>query len=199
MARFQLSRSRRAVSVALAAAVVVVGALWASGTFDTPLDAHLLSVGQMPTGWAAYNVSGNGLGCLGTSLAPVGEAPTARATIGFDYGGSIPAVVERLANYPNATTAYRSIVGNLIACTTLSGQSGGQALSGTVGPLSFPRFADASEAFEANFALGGTHLGEELVIVRKGNTIMAFDEGGNPSLIPSQCQGFVEKALMKLP
>jgi ABC-type sugar transport system substrate-binding protein len=198
MRRFQVSRSRRRVFAALIGVIMAGAALGIYASISQPLSSHLLSVDQVPAGWSVYAETGNGPGCLGTAIKPTGISRTASAAIGFEYNGDIPALVERLATYSDATTAYRKIASALTACKVLSGLSG-QTSPGTVGRMNLPHFGDVSEAFRANFVVGEVQLGEDLLIVRKGNTIMAIDEGGLAPVNASQFQGFAKKALAKLP
>jgi hypothetical protein len=92
----------------------------------------LLSISQMPTGWAVYSGSSNGLGCLANVLEPKGIKQTARATVEFEDNGSVPAVVERLVTFRNAKIGYQKIVSHLQGCKHLSGTASGQTFSGTV-------------------------------------------------------------------
>jgi len=117
----------------------------------------------------------------------------------FEDSGRLPAVVERLVTFSNAKTGYTKVVAKLTACKHLSGETGGQKFSGTVGSASFPRFGDDSAAFEANFTVQGELLGEDLVIVRKGNIVMGIDEGNFPPVDVNQFQALVNKAVAKLP
>ena len=191
---------RTLATIAFAAALLVPsGILSTAASASTPnLSAKLLSIGQMPTGWAVYNEPSNGLGCLANILEPKGIKQTASASVEFENNGSVPAVVERLSTFANATTAYQKIVANLAGCKHLSGTTNGQKFSGTVGQASFPHYGNASAAFEATFTIQGESLGEDILIVRKGSIVMGIAEGDYPPVDVSQFQGFVAKAIKKL-
>jgi hypothetical protein len=162
------------------------------------LSAMLLSIGQMPTGWAVYNGPNTGLGCLANILEPKSIKLTAKASVEFDGNGSLPVVIERLATFTNAKTGYKKIVANLTACKRLSVTTGGQKVSGTVGQMSFPHYGNASEACEASLTLQGMAYGEDFLIVRKGSITMDIEEGDLPSVNVSQFQGFVKQAITKV-
>jgi hypothetical protein len=190
-------------TIAFAAALLVPACLL--GTVATvasasppKLSTMLLSIGQMPTGWGVYNEPSNGLGCLANVLEPKGIKQTAKASVEFVDNGSFPAVVERLATFTNAKAAYKKIDANLTACKHLSGTTGGQKFSGTVGQMSFPHYGNESAAFWANFTIQGAKYGEDLLIVRKGNIVMGIDEGNLAPVNVSQFQGFVKKAIKKV-
>jgi hypothetical protein len=188
-----------AFTTALVLATGLLGTVaTAAGASPPKLKAMLLSIGQMPTGWGVYNEPSNGLGCLANVLEPKGIKQTAKASVEFVDNGSFPAVVERLATFTNAKTAYKKIDANLTACKHLSGTTGGQKFSGTVGQMSFPHYGNESAAFWANFTIQGAKYGEDLLIVRKGNIVMGIDEGNLAPVTVSQFQGFVKKAIKKV-
>jgi hypothetical protein len=195
---------RTVVIMAFAAALIVpvglLGTVATAASASPPnLAAMLLKIGQMPTGWAVYSGSSNGLGCLANVLEPKSIKQTARASVEFVDEQNFPAVTERLATFRIAKTGYKKIVANLTACTRLSGTTGDEKFTGTVGQMSFPHYGDASKAFEASLTVEGMAYGETIVIVRKGNVVMDFEEADIPSVDVSQFQGFVEKAVAKLP
>jgi hypothetical protein len=168
----------------------------------------LLSIGQMPTGWAVVDKSsgsgsgsssGAALGCLnGSILEPQGVKQTAFANVDFELLGNPPAVGEGLATYTNAQAAYKKIVANLAACKRLNGKMNGDPAKGTLGQMSFPHYGNASMAFAATFTVEGVRFGEVLVIVRKGSIVMGMYEGDFAPVDVSQFQGFVKKAVAKL-
>ena len=154
---------RTLATIALAAALVVpTGFLSTAAKLDAAPLAKLLSIGQMPTGWAVYNEPSNGLGCLANILEPKGIKQTASVSVEFENNGSVPAVVERLSTFANATTAYQKIVANLAGCKHLSGTTNGQKFSGTVGQASFPHYGECKRGIR-----GELHCSEH--ITRRGH------------------------------
>lgn len=189
-----------------AALVVLTGFL---GTFATSasasppkLKAMLLSIGQMPTGWSLDNSFGGkvALGCYTDNAVPKGVKQTAAATANFQGKGGFPAVGEKLATFTNATASYNEAVANLVDCKHFSGTSGGEKVTGgTVEQMSFPHYGNASDAFVVIFTISGMRFYQDLLYVRKGSIVMAFFEGNLRSVNVSQFQGFVKKAVAKLP
>ena len=118
----------------------------------------------------------------------------------FQGKGGFPAVGERLATFTNATTGYNEAVANLVDCKHFSGTSGGEKVTGgTVEQMSFPHYGNASDAFVVIFTISGMRFYQDLLYVRKGSIVMAFFEGNLRSVNVSQFQGFVKKAVAKLP
>ena len=191
---------RTLATIAFAAALLVPsGILSTAASASTPnLSAKLLSIGQMPTGWAVNNTPGNGLGCLAKILEPKAVKQTASVSVEFEDNGNVPEVSESLATFANAKTGYQKIVANLTTCKRLSGTTGGQKFSGSVGQASFPHYGNASAAFEATFTIQGESLGEDILIVREGSIVMGIAEGDYPPVDTGQFQGFIAKALKKL-
>jgi hypothetical protein len=185
----------------VAAAVALSMGMMSSASASTPkLSSELLSVGQMPTGWSVDNSSssGSGVGCLANILEPKGIKQISHAGVALDDNGNTPLVTEKLSTYSNATTAYKKIVATLSACKRVSGTSGGAKTTGTVGQMSFPHYGNASAAFSLSLVIQGTTVGDDLLIVRKGNVVMGIQEADIPPLDVSQFQGFVVKALAKV-
>ena len=205
--------NRILATIALAAAPLMLTGLLsiaptAASTSPPKLSAMLLSIGQMPTGWAVVDKSsgsgsgsssGAALGCLnGSILEPQGVKQTAFANIDFELLEDLPAVGEQLSTYTNAQAAYTKIVAKLAACKRLNGKMNGDPAKGTFGQMSFPHYGNASEAFAARFTVGGVTLGEVLVIVRKGSIVMGIYESDFAPVDVSQFQGFVVKAVKKV-
>src|ERR1035437_4436167 len=185
----------------VAAAVALSMGMMSSASASTPkLSSELLSVGQLPTGWSVDNSSssGSGVGCLANILEPKGTKQISHAGVALDENGNTPLVTEKLSTYSNATTAYKKIVATLSACKRVSGTSGGAKTTGTVGQMSFPHYGNASAAFSLSLVIQGTTVGDDLLIVRKGNVVMGIQEADIPPLDVSQFQGFVVKALAKV-
>jgi hypothetical protein len=159
----------------------------------------LLTVAQMPTGWAVDNSPGSGFGCLSHLLEPSGVKQTAYAAVTFADNGSPPQFQERLATYEvPAGRAFAPIVAALSRCRRVSGTKDDRKATATIGAMSFPRYGDQSAAFAVSLQTQGISAGEDILIVRKRNVVAGFAESdlGSPDLI--QFQGFVRKALAKV-
>jgi hypothetical protein len=188
------------IAAALVASTAILGSAATAASASSPkLSAKLLSIGQMPIGWSVVSsAGGGGAGCLANVLEPKGIKQTTKASVSFEDNGNVPAVDEALATFTNATTAYRKIEADLMACKHFSGESGGQKITGTVGQMSFPHYGDASVAFAVSLTVQGTAFGEDLLIVRAGSIVMGINEADLVSVDVSQFQGFVKKAVKKL-
>ena len=193
--------------IAFTAALVVptglLGTVATSASASPPkLTAMLLSIGQMPAGWSVEKSSGGkvALGCYTDNLMPKGVKQTETASVDFQGKGGFPAVGEKLATFTNATAGYNEVVANLVDCKHFSGTSGGEKVTGgTVEQMSFPHYGNASDAFVVIFTISGMRFYQDLLYVRKGSIIMAIYEGNLRSVDVSQFQGFVKKAVAKLP
>jgi hypothetical protein len=196
---------RRVRAIALAATLIVpisvLGTVATAANASPPkLSAVLLSIDQMPMGWTVGPPSGSGhVGCYGSEMEPKGIKQTATAKASFEASSGLPEVVEQLATYTNAKTAYTKAVASLVACKSFSGTLNGNKTTGMVAQMSFPHYGDTSAAFAVNFTVQGTTVYEDLLIVRKGTIVMGIDEGDLGSVTVSQFQGFVKKAVAKLP
>jgi hypothetical protein len=187
--------------------VTVVGALLLLfGLPETPavatsakLSARLLTISQMPIGWSVVPSSGGGgIGCLKTVLEPKGVKQTATAQSDFQNSGGSLEVLEKLATFYDATTAYKKIVTTLKGCKAVSGTSSGKKVTGTVGAMSFPNYGSASAAFTVTFTIQGSAAFEDFLVVREGSVVMGLSEGGSSPINVSQFQGFVSKAMKRL-
>jgi hypothetical protein len=178
----------------------------ASSTVKSRLATQLLSRSEFPGGWSVANPSGSvQAGCLtnvvglNTFLVAKGVTQTSRARVLLEDDQSVPIVSEMLATYSNADAAYAQIVGTLAHCKHVSGQIFGASVKGTLKEKTFTHFGNASESFAATTSVMGTNFDEDVIIVRKGNVVMAVIEGGLPPISARQFQGFIAKALARVP
>jgi hypothetical protein len=177
----------------------------ASSTVKSRLATQLISRSQFPGGWSVENPSGSvQAGCLanvvGLSkfLVAKGVKQTSSARVFLEDDQSVPMVSEMLATYSNVDAAYVQIVSTLAHCKHVSGKIFGTPVSGTLKEKSFSRFGNESEAFAANTSIMGTNFDEDVIIVRKGNVVVAIVEGGLPPINTHQFQGFIAKALARV-
>jgi hypothetical protein len=130
---------------------------------STPLRSELLSFSQMPTGWSVVSggtsFDAKRTDCADASGRLMWTQPVARASVGFQYGGYLPALVEALARQHNASGVFARMVS---VCRT--------------GQMSFPKLGDASAAFVVH----GSGYTAYLLLARKGGTLMALEEAGSP-------------------
>jgi hypothetical protein len=155
------------------------------------LAAELLSTADLPAGWSVDATRGTGAanrGCLRVASA---VTPQREAGASFVDGASgLPLFTESLGWFAgDAHAAFASAKQALDGCHTVSLSAGGETLSGVVTGLPFPSFADESAAFRvsvsANGSGGAAVLGLELVLARKGSTLIstALIDAGVPDAI----------------
>jgi hypothetical protein len=178
----------------------------ASSVPKSRLATQLLSRSQFPGGWSIANPSGSvQAGCLAnvvgltSFLVAKGVTQTSRARVLLEDNQSVPIVSEMLATYSNADAAYAQIVSALTRCKHVSGQIFGANVKGTLKEKSFAHFGNVSESFAAITSIMGTNFDEDVIIVRKGNVVMGIVEGGLPPISTHQFQGFITKALARVP
>jgi hypothetical protein len=162
------------------------------------LSAKLLSVDQMPTGWAVNNSPiSSAKDCVNTLLLPKGIRRTASAGEYFDDDGNIPTFEEKLATFSgSASYAFDKVISSANACKNFT--AGGHKF--TMGQMSFTHYGNQSAAYTVSGDIQGESIGEDFLVVREGNVIAAFAEADLQPVSTdlSQFEGFVAKALAKL-
>jgi hypothetical protein len=185
---------------AIAAGALVWGspALAATVPSTQQLQASLLTVQNLPTGWAKANASSpTTKSCYSN---PIWKVPyTAKARAAFQMNDSVPQLVELLASYPNAHSAYQQVVANLNRCSSFSETVQGQKIAGTLSPVSNRRFGNESSSFTANLTVQGTVLSQEIVIARKGGTLAAVAVGDYGTIDTQLLNGLTTKAIRLIP
>jgi len=188
-----------ATATIVGAALLAPSASSASSISASKLSSELLTVGQMPTGWTLSSTTDEGLGCLHDLLEPAGVKQTHESQAYFlGTVEELPRFLEKIATYTNAKRAYKKIIATINACHTTDGPVNGVMVTGTVAPMSFTHFGNASSTYAmVDSDVKGT-LHYDYTIVRKGSVVAAFLEGSFPSVIPSEFQALVTKGVAKL-
>lgn len=161
------------------------------------VSAMLLGVGDLPTGWAVDNTARSDIFCYQTPLKSA--SPVADAHIDFTRASSIDEIGQEVAAFSSGPAAFGLVVKYLDACHAFTGTTSGQKASGTMGQMSFPKYGDESAAYLVNLSVAGLSASEELVVIRKANTLTALAYGGIGSVAPSQLEQLVPVALAKIP
>jgi hypothetical protein len=190
-----------ALGITLAAILSVVPALSSSAAAisQAKLTSELLSSSQMPTGWTVSRTTSDGVGCVHALLEPKGVTQTRTAQAYFlGTVDELPRFDEKIATYSNTKTAYRKIIARINACHTLTGLFDGLQISGTVGPMSFAHYGNASAAYAMTVTDARGTLHYDYLIVRKGPVLAAFLEGSYPEVIASEFQSLVSAGVAKL-
>ena len=176
------------------AASVLAPTLASSGTTisQVKLTSELLSSSEVPTGWTAAINTTDGVGCVHGLLEPKGVTQTRSASVYFlGSDDELPRFDEKIATYSNTKSAFRKIIAHIDACHILTGLSDGLQISGSVSPMTFAHFGNASEAYSMTVSDARGTLHYDYVIVRKGTVLGAFLEGSYPEVIASEFQRLV--------
>jgi hypothetical protein len=185
--------------VAASAIMLAPSASYAGSISESKLSSELLTASQMPFGWTSSSTTDQGLGCLHDLLEPYGIKQTHTSQAYFlGTVDHLPRFDEKIATYANAKTAYKKIIATINSCHTTDGVVNGVKVTGTVAPMTFTHFGDASSTYAmVDSDVRGT-LHYDYTIVRKGSVVGAFLEGSFPSVIASEFQALVEKGVARL-
>lgn len=168
------------------------------------LNTQLLTVSDLPIGWAVDNSSSSGSNdqpsCL-KQATPVAHAVT-HAGVAFTMGSTFPRIFETIGRFADAATAETEFVALsqvLDSCTDVSGTSGGTRFTGTIGSMSFPTIASGSKAWAMTFQAQGISFGFDLVLFHKGPEmqLIALADLGSPSI--ADLATFTRIAARKMP
>jgi hypothetical protein len=163
------------------------------------LNTQTITQSSMPAGWSLENNGDNGVGCLHNLLEPKGIKQTSVGEVYYLHSGGLPFLDEKLATYANATKAFKKIASTIAACHSPSGPFKGYQTTGTVTPLSYPKVASQSVAYQMVFKTStNVTIYYDYVIARKNKVIVAVLEGSYPAVSSSQFAGFVTLALSKV-
>jgi hypothetical protein len=174
-------------------------ASFASSISASKLTSELLTIGQMPAGWTSSSTTDDGLGCLHDLLEPSGVKQTHSSQAYFlGTVDELPRFDEKIATYANAKTAYKKIIAKINSCHTTDGLDNGVMVTGTVAPMSFAHFGNASSTYAMTDSDVRGTLHYDYTIVRKGNVVAAFLEGSFPSVVASEYQTLVHAGVSKL-
>jgi hypothetical protein len=169
------------------------------------LNAELLTISDLPAGWSVVPSSG------GSSAAPrcllhaqTGLKATSKAEATFaDGSDGLPLLGEYLSYLPGqGQSAMAFLSRRLSSCGHISLTSDGQALTGTMGAMSFPAVADQSSAYQMNLSASvsglSITLGIDLIVFRKADTVamILYGDLGTPDI--QAVQRIVRHAAAKL-
>jgi len=187
------------IGVIIAATIIVPFASAASTVSQSKLSAELLVKSQMPAGWTVSFTTSEGVGCVHDLLEPAGVKQTRTAQAYFlGTVDELPRFDEKIATYSNTKSAYKKVIATISACHILSGTFDGLAISGSVTPMSFAHFGNASATYAMTVTDARGTLHYDYLIVRKGSVLGAFLEGSYPEVIPSEFLSLVSAGVKKL-
>lgn len=178
-----------------------------AGTTSAPapnVKSQLLSVSDLPTGWAIDNSQDNG----DTSTPPCLRSlksklqTTDKAEADFVKGTDFPALQQQLAYYGTTSTAagkYTAATGILNNCKDVSFTTDGEKVHGTIGQLSFPKLGEDSTAWQLVLSQQGITVGIDAVLVHKASELALFLYGDLGTPDTSEFTDIINKALAKMP
>lgn len=168
------------------------------------LKSQLLTVSELPSGWAIDNSSDSGSASTPPCLTNLKSTLTTtdKAEISFVKGTSFPDFDQQLGYFGTATSAlaqYRAGSGILNNCKDVSFTSDGHQYTGSIGQLSFPTLGQRSTAWQLTISAEGFTFGVDAVLVQKGpelSFLLFFDLG---SVEISEFLPLARKAVAKMP
>ena len=163
------------------------------------LQAKVLSLSNLPSGWRAENPSGGTdtytgyLRTLHTSPKSVGSANAF-----YVHGNSAPAVGEVLGNGSEALRRYQLLNKVLSTCRKLGGTDDGVQIKGTVSAISFPDVGTRSRAYAISLSVGGIAISADVITFEVGEYAgeLLFEDIGQPTI--AQVVSFADEAVAKV-
>jgi hypothetical protein len=173
-----------------------------SAVTDADLEAMLLVVSDLPTGWAVDNSpdesDSNAPSCLENAQVDEEEA-SAQAEAEFAKDGNLPVLFEALSyGGENASKWFEQGKAAFDSCTDVSFTSDGEKVEGTIGAMSFPTVGDESAAYAMNFTVQGLRLSFPIVIARKGDILAIIGLGDLGSPDSQLLEDLATRALSKV-
>jgi len=154
------------------------------------LRSALLGPGDLPDGFTAHPPADLGgdfsvSGCSLLSEDPAGM--TASAAVALNRGGPLgTTLTETLMQLStgDATAAITRYAGLSTSCHTFTATVSGSQITFTTTPLDFPSLGDGTVAARivASFEGIGTVAAEDVVIVRRGGTLILLSNAGSSSV-----------------
>ena len=170
------------------------------------LSAQLLTLSDLPSGWAA--ASSGSFGSDGGVQLPAcftaadrSAQAAADATAAFAQNQQLPVLTENLGYYPgsSATSNYSAAVSALDSCvgTTVSISADGYSLKGKVLSLSLSALGDASRAYGVSLSGYGVTIWLGISVVRTGHELVAVVYAAQGRADSSSLQHYAGLAVTK--
>lgn len=168
---------RRPVAVAvitLAAGLLVAGLVSACGggaSLSATLQDRLLSVADLPSGWASVPVTTKSVQTSAPCLASLTAKKTSLTYTdhAFVEGVSIPNLSELLASGPGVRQRWQAVARALASCRSATITVDGKKALASVRPLVFPRVATTSSAYAWSLTVAGVQVGFDLILFETGS------------------------------
>jgi hypothetical protein len=168
------------------------------------LKPQLLTVAELPTGWAVDNSSDSSDSgappCLKDLKATFNTSD--RAKVDFVKGTDLPQFEQSLGYFGTIAAAlakYQAGAAILNNCKDVSFTSDGHKFTGSIGALSFPKVGQQSSAWQLVISTQGVTVGLDAVLVQVGPelTMLIYGDLGGPDL--DEATSLARKAVAKMP
>jgi hypothetical protein len=179
--------------------VAIAGAVPAGALSKAHLRAKALSLSNFPIGWSVDNSTSGGAVSRPACLQGFKSSFTHEVKVTVAYtDGNTPALQETLESGPGIDARYAAFKRKLDGCKEISLTSGGQAISGTVGAMSFPPVGSRSGAWAMTLTTQGVTVGVDLILFQAGPIIgdVVYEDLGTPDT--AELQAFVTEAINKI-
>ena len=189
---------KRFILSMITAGLVFLIASPVGATTKAQVESRVLSISNMPTGWSVDDSTSSSSGsipCLKSIKSRTKHQE--KATVAYK-DGSLPAVQEIIAAGEGVSASYMKLNHALANCKTFTYSSGGQKVTGNVGPLLFPTVGSHSNAYAITLSVQGANAGVDAVLFKTGSYVGAvlYESIGTPDL--SQAEAFVNEAVSKV-
>jgi len=164
------------------------------------LASELLSISDLPAGWAVDNSPNSGGGISGCQqYSAIRSKALTKAETQFDQSGGVPYLAEELGTFADAATDFTAGTSALNGCKNFSITDSGKTYEATMGQMSFPASGYQSAAYAISATVDGIGVGFDVVLLRKANAIAVVELGdiGGPST--DDLEQFVTTAVNKIP
>jgi len=157
----------------------------------------VLTVGDLPSGWAVHHDDSAGGSPTGCRPANIGMHSSAKKDAEFEYAGSLPLLLETVAYFhgDTAPAAFTAGIRSITACKRLTIAPGQSA---PLVPMTLPTFGDRSAAYSLTFHESGLSVQMALCAVQRSHFIALIAYGDLGAVDRTQLLDLVHRAVAKL-
>ncbi len=162
------------------------------------LQAHVLSVSDLPAGWSVDSTptsTPTDQGCFDALAVkpPVGT----RVRVDFKEG-STTFLGETLAKGNVEVTRWTELNNELRHCHSYTATATGKAAKVSVGAMSFPKIGTRSNAYAVTVTVTSVNLGADLVLFKLGDYVGLVEYGGLGTPEVTEAERLVDLAVAKV-
>lgn len=196
------SKAAQTLPPASAAGGSSASAVAAQSSPSVNITAELLAVSDLPAGWSSTSDSGSSGGaasCAALNNRPWQALPE-RAEADFQQSEIGPFIAEKLDAGPSAQVAqaWAAFASATATCRSFSGQTSSGTAQYKLSSLSFPSYGDQTYAFAITVTASGISASGDVVVVRKGGTLVQILALGIPDVPVSTVEQFTSAAVAKV-